>query len=84
MKPPFRLVRNRRSRTTIRATEELRADAHTGDLIGVALVAMYKRRVYTTRVTGECFRSPTFTRGMLRALDDELAVLMGSVHGGKK
>ena len=70
---PFR----RSQRDTVRALEELLADAKAGNLIGVAYVAMRQPSYYSIGIAGETRRSPTFTRGMLCRLDDELATLLG-------
>lgn len=72
MRPPFKLVDDDISLDTIQCLERLLEMAKRGELIGVALVAMLKRRDYFTHATGETYRNPTFTRGMLRVLDDDL------------
>jgi hypothetical protein len=72
MKPPFRLVPDAISPDTVRALEQLLREARRGRIIGVAFVAMYKRREYIANATGEARRSPTFTRGMIASLDDAL------------
>lgn len=72
MKAPFKLVDDEISHDTVHCLEQLLELAKKGDLIGVALVAMLKRRNYITHATGETYRNPTFTRGMLRVLDDNL------------
>lgn len=74
----YRLVADQVSPDTVVALEELLAHAKKGQLIGVAFVAMYRRREYICNTTGEARRSPTFTRGMLKALDDKLGVAVGS------
>ncbi len=73
MKAPFRLVEDDISHDTVNCLRQLLAMAESGELIGVALVAMMKRRNYLTHSAGETHRNPTFTRGMLRVLDDNLA-----------
>jgi len=72
MRPPFRLVPDTISSDTVRALEQLLKEARAGRIIGVAFVAMYKRREYIANAAGEARRSPTFTRGMIAALDDAL------------
>lgn len=72
-KPPFHLVQDGLSSDTLKALEILIKDAADGELIGMAYVAMYRRREYTASATGECRRNPTFARGMISALDDVLA-----------
>jgi hypothetical protein len=77
LKGPYQLVQNGFSDDTVKALETLLADAKAGKVIGLAFVAMYRRREYTASATGEARRNPTFTRGMLAALDD----LMGDMVG---
>lgn len=74
----YRLVPDAISDDTVIALEQLLEHARKGQLIGLAFVGMYKRREYIVNCTGEAKRSPTFTRGMLRALDDKLAIGVGS------
>lgn len=72
MRAPFKLVDDDISSDTVQCLETLLEMAKSGELIGVALVAMLKRRDYFTHATGEARRNPTFTRGMLRVLDDDM------------
>lgn len=72
MRAPFKLIEDDISHDTVQCLERLLVMAKNGELIGVALVAMLKRRDYFTHATGETYRNPTFTRGMLRVLDDDL------------
>ncbi|MCW1959817.1 MAG: hypothetical protein KIH64_014985 [Mycobacterium sp.] len=69
---PFTLVRRDISTDTVECLQSLLQQAQAGDVIGIAYVAMLKERDYIADSTGEAHRSPTFTRGMLRALDDRL------------
>lgn len=77
MKPPFRLAEGRISAETISALEELLAQARSGQLIGIAFAGMWRERQYFADAAGECRRNPTFTRGMIQALDDRLSHLIG-------
>lgn len=81
-KKPFQLVPNTLSRDTMEALGELCRQAKDGELIGMAYVALYRGRVYTVDAAGEAFRNPTFTRGILRALDDMLGQMVGSKRSG--
>jgi hypothetical protein len=74
----FHLVGESVSEDVVEALEDLIAQARSGQLIGIAFAAMYKRRQYIVDTAGECRRNPTFTRGMVRALDDQLARSVGS------
>jgi hypothetical protein len=79
LQPPFRLVPDKISHDTVEALQELLALARTGDLIGVAYAGMLKRRGYIVDSAGEAYRNPTFSRGMVCALDDHF----GSRVGGR-
>lgn len=72
-RPPFQLVPDTMSQDTVEALGELLTQAETGDVIGVAFVAMYRQRRFITNTAGECRRNPVFARGMIAALDDQLA-----------
>lgn len=71
-KPPFVLVDQHISDDTKEALRELLAAAEAGDMIGIAFAAMYRRRRYLVDTAGEASRNPTFARGMVQALNDEL------------
>lgn len=72
MKPPFTLVPDIASKDTVECLEQLLAAARKGQVIGLAYAAMLKRREYVVNTAGEAYRNPTFTRGMLAALDDQM------------
>jgi len=72
VRTPFRLVPATVSHDTVKALAELLEEAEKGHIIGVAFCAMYKRREFIVDTTGEAFRNPVFTRGMLACLDDKL------------
>ncbi|MDO9597251.1 MAG: hypothetical protein Q7J47_05975 [Azoarcus sp.] len=61
---------------TIRVLEALLNEARSGQIVGIAFVAMYKKRSYTVDLSGEASRNPTFTRGMVKALDDRLSEMV--------
>lgn len=73
MKPPFVLIEDTISNDTIQCLKTLLKQAEKGEVIGVAFAAMLKRRGYIVNTAGEAHRSPTYTRGMLLALDDKLS-----------
>lgn len=77
MDRPFTLVQETISHDTIEALRVLLKDAERGEIIGVAFAVMYKGRDYIVNAAGEAYRSPTFARGMVKALDDHL---MQKVH----
>jgi hypothetical protein len=60
------------SDSTIGVLESLLEDAHSGNVVGIAFVALRKRRQFVMGATGEARRNPVFARGMLACLDDAL------------
>ncbi len=81
MTPPeervvLHLVRPTSSADIVQALEELLRDARRGQLVGLAWVAMHPGYEYSVDIAGETRRCPTFTRGLLLKLDDELAKLV--------
>lgn len=71
-RPPFILVPDTVSHDTVTCLELLLDAAKRGEVIGLAYAAMLKRRAYITNTAGEAYRNPTFSRGMIAALDDQL------------
>lgn len=63
----------------IEALDQLRAGARSGQFIGIAFAVMEKSREYFVNAAGEARRNPTFSRGMVAALDDRLAQWVGSL-----
>lgn len=76
---PFVLIPDNLSNETVTCLETLLANAKKGELIGLAFCGMLKRRGYIVNTAGEAHRNPTFARGMLHALDDQLSL---RVRGG--
>ncbi len=72
-RPPFVLIDNSVSNETIEGLRTLLEHTERGEVIGVAYAAMLKQRGYIVNTAGEAHRSPTYSRGMLLALDDKLA-----------
>lgn len=77
-RPPFRLATDTLSHDTLEALRELLRLAETGEVVGIAFAAMFKRRQFIADTAGECHRNPVFARGMVAALDDCLAERMRS------
>lgn len=73
MKPPFRLVGEMVSHDTVKVLTELLEQARVGKVIGLAVVAVYKCRVYEFAITGEAERSPTFALGAISKLQFDVA-----------
>lgn len=81
MRRPFDLVPDNVSHDTVRCLETLLDRARTGEVIGIAFAVMLKRRAYIVNSAGEAHRNPTFSRGMIAALDDELS---SRVHANRR
>lgn len=74
MKPIFKLVStNGVEADTVECIEAVLDKARRGEVIGIAMVTMYRQRQFSVRTCGELHRNPTFCRGAVAALDDELA-----------
>lgn len=70
MKSPFTLAPDSISHDTRACLAQLHEQAD--DVIGIAYAVMYKGRNYIVNTAGEMHRNPTFARGAVAALDDEL------------
>jgi hypothetical protein len=81
MKPPFTLVRDGISTDTEKALLQMLELARKGELIGIAFAGMTRGRKFFVNTAGEAHRSPTFARGMVAALDDEIGKRMGDAGG---
>lgn len=79
MRPPFVLVPDTVSNDTVECLQTLLDQARRGEIIGLAYTAVLKRRGYIANTAGEAHRNPTFSRGMVAALDDQLAL---RIRGG--
>lgn len=47
--------------------------AKAGEVIGIAYAVIYRGRHFIVEVAGELRRNPTFARGCVAALDDDLS-----------
>ena len=74
---PYKLVRDMVSKDTVEALETLLKAAKEGEVTGIAFACTLRRQRYITNVAGACYKNPTFARGMVGSLDDELA---GIIH----
>lgn len=72
------LVRDHISRDVVEALETLLAGAKAGKITGIAFACAMPKMRYITNVAGVCYSNPTFARGMVASLSDELG---GLVHG---
>lgn len=73
MKKPFRLVGQMVSHDTVEVLSDLIRAAKKGEIIGLAIVAIHRQRVYEFALTGEAARSPTFTLGAVAKLQATIA-----------
>lgn len=73
---PYKLVHDFISRDTVECLAVLFEGAKTGDVKGIAFGAILSRNRYITNVAGLAFKNPTFARGMVMSLSDELATLI--------
>jgi hypothetical protein len=75
VKQPFKLVAldGSVSHDTVKCLRALLDRAERGEVIGVAYAAMYRRREYTVHTCGEMHKNPTFCRGAVAALSDQLS-----------
>ena len=71
------VVRSKPNADVIQCLELLLQAARSGDVTGIAFAATLQSMRYITDVAGVCYEHPTFTRGMLATLADEVA---GEVH----
>ena len=77
---PLQLVENSVSQDVIEAAEMLLNAARSGELTGLAFVAMRRRGRYFTDSTGSCASNPTLTRGALGELTDKVSDMQHSIH----
>lgn len=75
---PYRLIADNISRDTIEALETLLNLAKRGEVTGIAFACTLKKMRFITNVAGNCYTNPTFARGMVAFLSDQLA---GLAHG---
>lgn len=76
MKRPFRPIPDELPTETVAALAELLEQAKGGRVLGMAFAVMYRGGTYIVNATDEARRSPTFSRGMIAELDDEMARIM--------
>jgi|GEM_PF-2092325 len=73
---PYQLVRDAISQDTVTALRQLLVLAEQGELTGIAFTATFRKMRYITNVAGMLAKNPTFCRGAIRALDDELSAII--------
>lgn len=62
----------------VETLEQLLDGARGGHVVGLALSVVLRRRRYMTIVSGECHRDPTYARGTVAVLDDELSAMISA------
>lgn len=70
------LLRDSISRDNVEAAKIIMEAAATGDIVGTVFALQLRGRRYVVNITGQCVRDPTFARGMVGAIDDELRDLI--------
>ena len=78
--PRFQLVKAKICEETIAALEQILDGARRGEVNGIAFAASLRNMRYVTDITGFWYENPTFARGMVALLSDELAALAHSRH----
>ncbi len=73
---PYRLVPDNISHDVVNALEVLLEGAKSGEVTGIAFAVTLKRNRFITNVAGMCWKNPTFARGMVAFLSDQLAKLV--------
>lgn len=73
MRRPPMLVTDTVSTNTVDCAQDLLRMAQAGELRGLAFCAILRGNNYIVNTAGEAHRNPTFTRGMVAALDDSLS-----------
>lgn len=74
----LRSVKDTVSHDTVEVLETLLELARGGDITGIAYGCTLRKNRYFTNVAGYCYQNPTFTRGMMGTLTDELASMIHS------
>jgi hypothetical protein len=73
---PYRLIPDNISHDTVEALETLLQLAKEGEVTGIAFAVTLRKMRYITNVAGHCYRHPTFARGAVMFLSDQLAALV--------
>lgn len=61
---------------TVSALEELLEEAKAGRLVGLAVVMLWLPTRCTAKIVGSAWEHPTYCRGMLDNLDDQLSAII--------
>lgn len=63
---------------TAKVLERLRKQALRRNVIGIAFIALRPGMLYEVGLAGEAHIEPVYIRGLLKVLDDRVALLIGS------
>lgn len=75
-KPKLALIQSREvSEETVDVLKYLLSEATAGNVRGIAFVALHNGHEFSSGIIGKPRLVPVLTRGMVRALDDELRVI---------
>lgn len=80
---PYRLVPDNISHDVVEALETLLDAARRGEITGIAFACTLRKMRYITNVAGHCYTNPTFARGMVAFLSDQLARLVNHRDAGE-
>lgn len=72
----YHLVKDFVSRDLVECLTQMLDGAKSGRVKGIAFAAFLDKQRYITNVAGLCYNNPSFTRGIVASLDDELAGLV--------
>lgn len=73
---PYKLVPDNISHDTVECLTVLLEGAKAGEITGIAFACTLRKMRYITNVAGFCHKNPTFARGMVAFLSDQLARLV--------
>lgn len=73
---PYDVSLNHAPQDVIEVLEVLLENAKAGNVTGIAFACTMRKSRYITNAVGHCQTNPTFARGMLLALSDELGQLV--------
>ena len=72
---PLRLVKNKIDHDVVAVLALMLDEARRGEVTGIAFAVSLRNMHYVTGIEGYCCEHPTFARGMVALLSDELAAL---------
>jgi hypothetical protein len=64
------------SMDTLQCARRLVVSAQDGEVVGAVIGFLYRRQRYSVAVCGVAHENPTWARGVVQAIDDELADLV--------